>query len=159
MKPIAFVLTLAVTGCASPQSTVRPATEPSGATLAQPAVDTAESCAFGVKATKVVYNETASGAILTLTTRSNVTELQQRAANVASQHGPGMRMGAGHDGEHGLAHGHGLMPAAMPPMRVEVENIIGGARLTIDARDPADIVKLKDRLRIRVAEMRKTTCD
>lgn len=153
MKPIviasAFVLFVFAAGCT--EATPPPRPPAAAAILAAPAPST---CPLGVQGARVVYEETPEGAALVFTAPAEkVEELRDRARNASAMHGPGQKVGMGHDGKHGEGGVHGLKMMQMPPAYAGADEIEGGARIRVYPADVADVDVLRTKLKVRAEEM------
>jgi hypothetical protein len=115
-------------------------------------------CALGVPGATVVAEDTPEGIALSFTSKDRATEMRQRANDAAAQHGPGERLGAGHDGKHGHGGEHGLQMMQAPTARSVADDIEGGARIRFVPADPAEKELLRAKLRERVDAMNASTC-
>jgi len=153
MKPIAiapaFVALALVASCTE---ATPPARSPAAAAiLAAPAPST---CPLGVQGARVVYEEMPEGGALVFTAPAEkVEELRDRARNASAMHGPGQKVGMGHDGKHGEGGVHGLRMMQMPPAYAGADDIEGGARIRIYPADASDIDVLRAKLKARAEEM------
>ncbi len=121
----------------SPAATILQAPAPTG-------------CPLGVPDTRVVFAEAPQGGTLTfLTGPDRVEDLRERARDAAAQHGPGQRVGKGHDGRHGSGGEHGIKSMQMPPAYAAEDDIEGGARLRFTAATPEDVDAIRSQLRAR----------
>jgi len=115
-------------------------------------------CALGVAGATVVAEDTPDGIALSFTSKDRAAERRERANDAAAQHGPGERLGAGHDGRHGHGGEHGLQMMQAPTAKSAAEDIEGGARIRFVPADPAEKELLRTKLRERVAAMNTATC-
>jgi hypothetical protein len=149
------VLAAAVVGCSS--GAAKPPPQVSSAPPA--ATESHVGCPLGVANAKVTVSDTAQGVELVFTAEDRVAELRMRVRDAGEQHGTGAKAGAGHEGRHATGGEHGLQPMSLPPMRTEVEEVERGARLRLLPIDPADVDKLRSRVRERAAKMSASRCD
>lgn len=140
---------LVAAGCSTAQSQ-----EPPRLTHA----DTRPGCALGVAGATVSTEDTADGIALSFVSLDKPEEMRERANDAAAQHGPGARMGRGHDGRHLSGADHGLMMMQMPPARTVADDIEGGARIRFVAADASDTTLLRTKLRERAAAMNALGC-
>ncbi len=153
MKTIRVAASCFVVALAGACTEATPPPRSPGATsiLAAPAPST---CPLGVHGATVVYEETPEGAALVFTAPAeNVDELRDRARNASAMHGPGQKVGMGHEGKHGEGGVHGLRMMQMPPAYAGADDIEGGARIRIYPADAKDIEVLRAKLEARAAEM------
>jgi len=117
------------------------------------------TCPLGVSGALVIFKETENGAQLTFTTSKDeqVADLRERAGYASAVHGPGEHLGKGHEGKHGHGGHHGLKAMQLPPSQVGAENVEGGARISFQPVDKADLETLRTKLRERAREM-MTSC-
>ncbi len=144
-----------VAACSS--GAAKPPPQVSSAPPAAP--ETHQGCPLGVANAKVTVSDTAQGVELVFTADDRVAELRLRVRDAAEQHGTGAKLGAGHEGRHATGGEHGLQPMSLPPMRTDVDDVERGARLRITPIDPADLDKLRSRVRERAAKMSASRCD
>ena len=132
------------------------------AQTASPTLTQAEAprgCALGVAGATVVAADTPDGIALSFRSSNRPEEMRERANDAAAQHGPGQRLGRGHDGgKHGDGADHGLKMMQAPPARSVAEDIEGGARIRFVAADVHDTEALRTRLRERADAMNNMTC-
>jgi len=118
-----------------------------------------EACPVGVPGTRIQLAETAESTHVFLQTwPSNVDELRLRVRAQAERHGPGAHHGPGHLGTHEGPRTHGLRLWSLGPTRVTVEDIPGGARLVVQAADPARREEVRIALRRRIAVIDASRC-
>lgn len=115
-------------------------------------------CALGVPGALVVAEDTPDGIALSFTSKDKVAQMRERANDAAAQHGPGERLGAGHDGRHGHGGEHGLQMVQAPAATSGAADIEGGARIRFTASDPAEKDLLRAKLRERAAAMNAAAC-
>jgi hypothetical protein len=115
-------------------------------------------CALGVAGSTVVAEDTPDGIVLSFRSKNRPEEMRERANDAAAQHGPGQRLGRGHDGKHGDGADHGLQLMQAPPARSVAEDIEGGARIRFVAADARDMEALRTKLRERAYAMNNMTC-
>jgi hypothetical protein len=116
-------------------------------------------CPLGVPGATVTAEDTADGIALTFTSsKDRVDEMRARARESAAQHGPGERLGLGHDGRHGHGGEHGLQTFQAPPSRSVAEDTENGARIRFVPADPADTDALRAKLRERADAMNAASC-
>ncbi len=128
---------------------------------ASPALTQGEAprgCALGVAGATVVTEDTPDGIALSFRSQGRREEMRERANDAAAQHGPGQRLGRGHEGQHAEGGDHGLQMMQMPPARSVSEDIEGGARVRFAAVDPRDTQALRSKLRERADVMNVGTC-
>jgi hypothetical protein len=128
---------------------------------ASPALTQGEAprgCALGVSGASVAAEDTPDGIALSFRSQNRREEMRERANDAAAQHGPGQRLGRGHEGKHGDGGDHGLQMMQMPPARSVSEDIEGGARIRFVAADPKDTESLRSKLRERADAMNAGTC-
>lgn len=150
MKPFALVLCAAfVAGCTASEPAPR---NPEGTTILQAQADA--HCPLGVPSARVEVADTPGGVSMTFTASPDrIAELRARASDAAAMHGPGQRLGRGHDGKHGSGGEHGLQAMQLPPSHAGAEDIEGGARLNLRPVDPSDLGALRLKARERAAAM------
>ena len=149
-KAVALVLvTLVAVGCTTAQSQQSPR-------LTQ--ADTRLGCPLGIAGATVSVEDTADGVALGFTSVDKPAEMRERANDAAAQHGPGARMGRGHEGGHAEGGEHGLKAMQMPAARSVAEDIPGGARIRFVPADPADKDALRVKVRERAAMMNASSC-
>jgi len=119
-----------------------------------------KACALGVPETHVIdVQDTPDGADVVFTTTAvHLVELRSRVHDQADMHGPDAHLGAGHEGVHGAAQGHGMRLWDMPVQRAKEVDIEGGARLVVVASDPAHVNELRTKVRERVARFDARDC-
>jgi len=115
-------------------------------------------CALGVAGATVVAEDTPDGIALSFRSKNRPEEMRERAGDAAAQHGPGQRLGRGHDGKHGDGADHGLQLMQAPPARSVAEDIEGGARIRFVAADANETEALRVKLRERANAMNNMTC-
>ena len=115
-------------------------------------------CALGVAGATVVAEDTEGGIALTFTSKDRPHEIRERANDTAAQHGPGERLGRGHDGQHGSGGDHGLQMAQAPAARSVADDIENGARVRFVPVDPAEKETLRAKLRDRARAMNAQPC-
>lgn len=129
-----------------------PPRTPMAAAILQP--PPASACPLGVPGALVIYKETEEGAQLTfMAPPEKVADLRERAQHASAAHGPGQRLGKGHDGTHANGGDHGIKVMQLPPARLTEEDIDGGARISFTAVDKVDLEALRSKLRNRASEM------
>jgi hypothetical protein len=102
-----------------------------------------EMCPMRVEGTTVAVSDVEGGVALAFTTSTgDVAQVRERAR----------RMAAMHDGRPGM--GMGMMPAAT----ATVEDIDGGARITLVANDPAQEDALRQHVRMHAERMQGGEC-
>jgi hypothetical protein len=151
MRPALLLAILSfATGCASHTADVRTTRTPS--LLA--------ACPLGVNETRIAVTDTDDGfALLFTTTRpSKVDELRDRVRDQARANGPGRHAGRGHGGRHSGEHDHGLRLWTVQGIRVSVDDIAAGARLSVVAEDPAKKETILRSVVRRVAELEAKGC-
>lgn len=115
-------------------------------------------CALGVAGATVVAEDTPDGIALSFTSKDKPEEMRERANDAAAQHGPGQRVGRGHDGRHGSGGDHGLQLIQAPPAKSAAEDIENGARVRFVPADPAEKEVLRAKLRDRADAMNAQPC-
>lgn len=115
-------------------------------------------CALGVAGATVVAEDTTDGIALSFTSKDRAAEMRERVNDAAAQHGPGERLGGGHEGRHGHGGEHGLQMMQAPTARAAADDIEGGARIRFVPADPAEKELLRSKLRERAAAMNTATC-
>lgn len=120
--------------------------------------DAPRGCALGVPGSTVVAEDTADGIALGFTSKEKPEEMRARANDAAAQHGPGQRVGMGHDGHHGHGGDHGLQLLQAPAAKSAAEDIDGGARIRFVPADPAEKDLLRAKLRDRATAMNAQSC-
>jgi hypothetical protein len=120
--------------------------------------DTRHGCALGVGGGAVSAEDTPEGIALSFTSMDKAEEMRERVNDAAAQHGPGARMGRGHDRRHAEGGDHGLQMMQMPPAHSAAEDIEGGARIRFVPVDAADKEGLRTKLRERAASMNAQSC-
>lgn len=143
------------------------------------------ACPMIVAGTQVAASDAPAGEALTFTTASgDVGEVRRRAHAMAEGHDHGAA-GAGHGGMghgagmmgagmmgHGMmgtgggqarvgqgpGGGHGVHEAAIPPSRMAVEDVDGGARIVVTPDDPADLETVRSAVRARARHMQQHGC-
>lgn len=118
----------------------------------------AQSCPLGIPGASVSAEDTPEGIALTFLAPDKVDELRERAYYAAAMHGPGARLGVGHDGHHGEGGDHGLQMMQLPPAYAGVDDIEGGARIRIIPAHAADLETLRAKARDRAIKMNASTC-
>jgi hypothetical protein len=130
-------------------------------TAAPPKTATAEPsrCALGVPGAAVTVTDVEGGVALDLTAPPEaLPDLRERASDAAAMHGPGERMGKGHEGKHGSGGNHGLKAMQLPPAHGIERDIPGGARIELHPADDKDLAALRAKVRERAGEM-MASCD
>jgi hypothetical protein len=120
--------------------------------------DAPRGCALGVPGATVVAEDTPDGIALSFTSKDKPEEMRERANDAAAQHGPGERVGRGHQGHHGEGGDHGLQMIQAPPARSVAEDIENGSRVRFVPADPAEKTRLRAKLRERVDAMNAQQC-
>lgn len=115
-------------------------------------------CPLGVAGGTVTAEDTADGIALSFTSKDRPEEMRERANDAAAQHGPGERLGQGHEGRHGHGAEHGLQMLQVPAARSVADDIEGGARIRFVPADPAEKEALRTKLRERAASMNALSC-
>jgi hypothetical protein len=119
----------------------------------------ASGCPLGVAGTLATVSETEDGVALTfLTTPDKLDELRERARHAAALHGPGAKMGVGHDGSHAQGGHHGLQGLQLPPSRGLASDVEAGARITLTPIDAADRSALLTKATDGVRRMNAAAC-
>jgi hypothetical protein len=118
------------------------------------------ACPFGVEDTRIGVTDTENGFALLFTTArpSNVDELRERVRDQARANGPGRHAGKGHRGRHSGEHDHGLRLWKVGGVRVTVDDIPAGARLTIVPEDPGERQTVLRTVIRRVVELEVKGC-
>jgi hypothetical protein len=118
-----------------------------------------------VPGTKVAESDTPDGAALTFTTTGQVAEVRDRVRSMAAMHehmmehgmhpgmGPDGGMGPGmhHEGHEGMHGGHHMVPST-----TRVEDVDGGAKLVLTAKNPADAAQLQAAAKSHAEQMNAT---
>ncbi|MDB4939342.1 MAG: hypothetical protein JWP87_6314 [Labilithrix sp.] len=145
--PLVFVTLLlaACTTAQTPAPTLTQAEAPRG-------------CALGVAGATVVAEDTSDGIALSFTSKDRPEEMRERANDAAAQHGPGERLGRGHEGRHGSGGDHGLQMIQAPAARSVADDIENGARVRFVPVDPAEKEVLRAKLRDRADAMNAQPC-
>lgn len=151
MPSKALVIALALIGTAA--CTTGNAPPPS---LTQ--ADTAVGCPLGVRGATVTAGDTFDGIELTFTSPDRTAEMRQRVNDAAAQHGPGERMGQGHNGQHGHGADHGLQIMQLPASRTVSEEVENGAKIRFVPVEKGDLVLLRTKVRERAASMAAASC-
>jgi hypothetical protein len=141
---------VALTACTTAQDAAGP-----------PAITRAElprGCPLGVAGGHVWTEDTPTGIALTFVSKDRPEEMRARANDAAAQHGPGQKVGAGHEGRHGEGGTHGLQLLQAPPAYSVASDIEGGARIHLTAVDANDRDALRTKLRERAARMNEAPC-
>lgn len=133
-------------------------TSATGPTPSLTQADAPQGCALGVRGSTVTAEDTPDGIALSFVSKDKPGEMRERANDAAAQHGPGERMGLGHDGHHGEGGDHGLQMMQAPAARAVATDIEGGARIRFVPADPAEKDALRAKLRERVAAMNAAAC-
>lgn len=120
--------------------------------------DAPRGCPLGVAGATVVAEDTPDGIALSFRSKNRPQEMRERANDAAAQHGPGQRLGRGHEGKHGDGADHGLQLMQAPPARSVAEDIEDGARVRFVAADLRDTDALRTKLRERASAMNDLTC-
>jgi hypothetical protein len=115
-------------------------------------------CPLGVPGATVVAEDTPDGIALSFRSKNKPEEMRERANDAAAQHGPGQRLGLGHDGKHGDGAEHGLQLMQAPPARSVAEDIEEGARIRFVAADSRETEALRSKLRERADVMNAAVC-
>lgn len=150
-KLLVSLVAMAALGLACTEATPPPRSASSAAILEAPVPST---CALGMPGALVVFEETPRGAALTFKAEpEHLAELRERAQYASAMHGPGQKVGKGHDGKHGNGGHHGLKAMQMPPAYAGEEDIEGGARISFTPVDANDIDVLRAKLKVRAQEM------
>lgn len=120
--------------------------------------EAARGCALGVAGATVIAEDTPDGIALSFTSKDRAPEMRERANDAAAQHGPGERLGSGHEGRHGHGGEHGLQMMQAPTARTAADDIEGGARIRFVPADPTEKDLLRAKLRERATAMNAATC-
>ncbi len=145
-SPLAVILALsACTAAQSPPPSLTQGEAPRG-------------CALGVPGARVVAEDTSDGIALSFTSKTSPTEMRLRANEAAAQHGPGERLGIGHERQHGHGGEHGLQLVQAPPAKSASDDIESGARIRFIPAVPADKELLRAKLRERADAMNAQSC-
>lgn len=153
-KALALVLLSAVALVGGAAACTTAQTPPPSLTKAE----APRGCPLGVPGASVVAEDTSDGIALSFTSKDKAAEMRERANDAAAQHGPGERVGAGHDGRHGHGGEHGLQMMQAPTAKSVADDIEGGARIRFVPSDPAEKELLRAKLRERAAAMNAATC-
>jgi hypothetical protein len=146
---LALTMTMICGLAACTESHPPPQTPASGANL-----ETPRACPLGVDGASVTYEPTADGGALVFTAPpEQVADLRQRAQDASAVHGPGEKLGKGHDGKHGSGGDHGLKAMQLPPARVGAIDVEGGARIAFIPADMSDLDVLRVKLQARAREL------
>ncbi len=142
-----------------PDLWARPGYRPAMATMS--GSGSAGRCPMDVPGAQVATADTRDGEAITFTTTSpdQVEELRSRVHGLADMHNRQEhgrmsmrgRTGAGSAGAGGGEQGSGMMGS-----RAVVEDVDGGARVTVTASDPAEAGRLRKAVRARADHMRRT---
>lgn len=117
------------------------------------------TCPLGVEGARVAYEDTANGGRLTFTAPpAQLDSLRRRARDAAALHGPGQRLGEGHEGRHGTGGDHGLRAMQLPPMSAGEQDVEGGARIDMTPSYDGDLLVLRAKLRER-ADALMASCE
>ena len=103
--------------------------------------------------------DTSEGITLTFTSNDKPLKMRERANDAAAQHGPGQRLGRGHDGQHGEGGDHGLQLMQAPAARSVADDVEKGARIRFAAADLAERDLLRTKLRDRADKMNAMSCN
>jgi len=126
-----------------------PQTPASGANL-----ETPRACPLGVDGARVTYELTTDGGALVFTAPpEQLADLRQRAQYASAVHGPGEKLGKGHEGKHGSGGDHGLKAMQLPPARAGAIDVEGGARIVFTPVDVRDLDALRVKLQERAREL------
>ena len=145
LVPVASVV---VAGCTTGQTPAPSLTQ----------AEAPRGCALGVAGATVVAEDTADGIALRFTSKNNAEEMRERAHDAAAQHGPGQRVGLGHDLRHGHGGDHGLQMIQAPAATSVAEDVESGARIRFVPADPAEKERLRAKLRERADAMNAQSC-
>jgi hypothetical protein len=115
-------------------------------------------CALGVPGAVVHTEDTSDGIRLVFVAHDRVADMRIRANDAAAGHGPGQRLGEGHEGRHGEGGDHGLQLLQAPPSHSAATDTDDGAAIVFAPADPADRDKLRAFLRGRAARLSTMTC-
>jgi len=127
---------------------VHPAPPPAAA----PDPGMAAMCPMTVPGTQVFAADTANGSALTFTTAPDrAAELRIRVHAMGNMHNQ-RHAGMGGDEKMG---GKMMMP---PPSRAWVEDVDGGARISMTPNDPADLLKLQSSVRAHAEHLQRHGC-
>lgn len=142
-------LVLGLSGCAS----TKPAAAHEHRGGPRPVV-----CPMPVPGTLVAAADIENGAVLTFTTPDDVNELRLRVRRMADLHDEhpsrhrGREMATNPSGEPAAEH------EAMPASSAEVEDVEGGARVTLIPKDSADLDELRAHAREHAAKISRGEC-
>lgn len=177
-------IALAGTACmhgahAGTSSASQPATA-AAAPAAPAGGDMSAVCPMNVPGTRVTAEDTATGETLTFTsTPDQAQALQARVHAMADMHNRRHAGQASHGGTGGMHHGMmggmhgghaghatpgdgasgGGMAGMMPPAaHAAVEDLPDGARLVLTPRDPADLPRLQQTVRMHAQQMQQHGC-
>lgn len=147
----AALVAIALVACA-------PTTATQGDTTVITKADAPRGCPLGVPGAIVSVQDTDDGIALTFLSVDRSVELRERVHYAAAQHGPGQKLGMGHDGKHGDGGDHGLQAFQMPAMYAGVEDLDKGARMVLTPVDAADLATLRAKARDRADRMTHSAC-
>jgi hypothetical protein len=163
-RGIGLGLMFTITGCMAHHATNAPApAAPSDAAAASGMPG--GGCPMDVPGAQVSAVDTQDGEAVTFTTTpDHEADLRARVHQMAAMHnahhqGGGMEHGGMQQGMHGSMGGtmgpdhKSMMP---PPSRAAVEDVPGGARLSVTPNDPADLDQLRSTVRMHADQMSKT---
>jgi hypothetical protein len=158
---------LALAGCASSRTASEPAASasqqqheagaaPSHDAMQHHAGGAMEAmCPTAVPDTHVAASDTASGEAITFTTSGQVDELRRRVHAMAEMHNQHHAPGAAPAGSQQ----HVAMSSGMiPPSRTSVEDVEGGARVSVTPNDAADLERLRSTVRTHAEHMQGGNC-
>lgn len=122
----------------------------------------AAMCPMDVPGAKVAAADSPTGETVTFTTTSpdQVAELRQRVRAMSQMHEGRHAHGVEAQGSAAGAPPGGGPGAAMmpPPATTSVEDVDGGARVTVTPKDPADLQKLQAAVRGHADQMQQQGC-
>ena len=151
--PWLLCVPLAIGGCAA----LFAPSAPKEAELKSAAIT--KACPLGVPSTRVRVADTRDGVdVFFSTSMSGVDELRDRVRDQAKANGPKRHVGAGHGGQHGGYHDHGMQIWSMGNVSTTVEDTPNGAKLGIAAADPARREEVKKLVVERVAHLEAQGC-
>jgi hypothetical protein len=155
MKACSTVIALALAAAAFVACTEVPPAKSASILQAQPNT----TCPLGVAGARVVVDDAEGGVVMTFSAGNDkVEDLRMRTRDQAGQHGPGQKVGPGHEGRHGMGGDHGLKVMQLPPATITQQDIEGGSKLFLVPADKADLEKLRAKVRERAQAM-MTDCN
>jgi hypothetical protein len=159
-RPMHLVTLVALVGCASSRSASEPSTSqhPAGAApmhegMKHGAMAMSGMCPAEVPDTHVAASDTAAGEAIAFTTSpGQVDELRRRVHAMADMHNQHHGSGAAEADGRGMG---GMMP---PPSRAAVEDVEGGARVSVTPNNAADLERLRSTVRMHAEHMQSGHC-